>query len=95
MVVDLPIVKYIRILFFTSAVDVVSQRQAVFFAQSTLNETCWLQSQYRCKGVFVYQQWCEENEMVFVSHEVPFPAMSDKMFLKVNVPSLFCQISVV
>ena len=22
--------------------------------------------------------WCEENEMVFVSHEVPFPATSDR-----------------
>ena len=22
--------------------------------------------------------WCEENEMVFVSHEVPFPATSDQ-----------------
>ena len=28
--------------------------------------------------VFVYRHWCEENEMVFVSHEVPFPAMSDR-----------------
>ena len=28
--------------------------------------------------VFVYRHWCEENEMVFVSHEVPFPATSDR-----------------
>jgi len=28
--------------------------------------------------VFVYCQWCEENEMIFVSHEVPFPATSDR-----------------
>ena len=32
----------------------------------------------RQKWVFVYRHWCEENEMVFVSHEVPFPAMSDR-----------------
>ena len=24
------------------------------------------------------QYWCEENEIVFVSHEVPFPATSDR-----------------
>ena len=30
------------------------------------------------KWVFVYRHWCEENEMVFVSHEVPFPATSDR-----------------
>ena len=29
------------------------------------------------KWVFVYLHWCEENEMVFVSHEVSFPATSD------------------
>ena len=28
--------------------------------------------------VFVYRHWCEENEMVFVSHEVSFPATSDR-----------------
>ena len=28
--------------------------------------------------LFVYCHWCEENEMVFVSHEVPFPATSDR-----------------
>ena len=26
----------------------------------------------------VYRHWCEENEMVFVSHEVPFSATSDR-----------------
>ena len=30
------------------------------------------------KWVFVYRNWCEENEIVFVSHEVPFPATSDR-----------------
>ena len=30
------------------------------------------------KWVFVDSHWCEENEMVFVSHEVPFPATSDR-----------------
>ena len=29
-------------------------------------------------GVFVYRRWCEENEMVFVSHSVPFPATCDR-----------------
>jgi len=29
------------------------------------------------KWVFVYRHWREENEMVFYSHEVPFPATSD------------------
>ena len=28
--------------------------------------------------VFVYCHWCEKNEMVFVSHEVSFPAKSDQ-----------------
>ena len=32
----------------------------------------------RQKWVFVYRHWCEENEMVFVSHKVPFPATSDR-----------------
>ena len=30
------------------------------------------------KWAFVYHQRCEENEMVFVSHEVSFPATSDR-----------------
>ena len=29
---------------------------------------------YAGKWVFVYRHWCEENEMVFVSHELPFQA---------------------
>ena len=33
---------------------------------------------YLKKWVFVYRHWCQENEMVFGSHEVPFPAMSDQ-----------------
>ena len=32
----------------------------------------------RDQRVFVYRHWCEENEMVFVPHEVPFPATSDQ-----------------
>ena len=35
-------------------------------------------NQWRWTWVFVYRHWCEENEMVFVSHEVPFPATSDR-----------------
>ena len=30
------------------------------------------------KWISVYRQGCEENEMVFVSHEVPLPATSDQ-----------------
>ena len=41
-----------------------------------------IQSEAKCLSlniwVFVYRHWCEENEMVFVSHEVPFPATSDR-----------------
>ena len=35
-------------------------------------------NQWRWTWVFDYCHWCEENEMVFVSHEVSFPATSDR-----------------
>ena len=28
--------------------------------------------------MLVYRHWCEENEIVFVSHDMPFPATSDR-----------------
>ena len=38
----------------------------------------WVKMCTEKEWVFVYRHWCEENEMVFVSHEVPFPATSDR-----------------
>ena len=35
-------------------------------------------SKWPIEKFFIVRHWCEENEMVFVSHKVPFPATSDR-----------------
>ena len=42
-----------------------------------LNQQILTITEHRELKVFVYRHWCEENKMVSVSHELPFPATSD------------------
>ena len=54
-------------------------KEAIKVSRPLIREvTQWKKKFSKQKWVFVYRYWCEENEMVFVSHEVPFPATSDR-----------------
>ena len=51
---------------------------AINLPKRSIPQAACFEQLHQQQWVFVYHHWCEENEMGFVSHEVPFPAKSDR-----------------